>query len=112
MVEVLIAVLVLAVGALGFAGVQVVAMQKSEDANYRSAAMLIAQDAVERIQANAAEIADYRNGTAIVTPSSAPAQTCGNGCDVVDLDLAQLAWAANQTLPNGLIKIDSCDFNG
>lgn len=52
MVEVLIAVLVLAVGALGFAGVQVVAMQKSEDANYRSAAMLIAQDAVERIQAN------------------------------------------------------------
>ena len=51
MVEVLIAVLVLAVGALGFAGVQVVAMQKSEDANYRSAAMLIAQDAVERIQA-------------------------------------------------------------
>ena len=112
MVEVLIAVLVLAVGALGFAGVQVVAMQKSEDANYRSAAMLIAQDAAERIQANAAKIADYRNGAAIATPASLPAQTCGGDCDVADLDLAQLAWAASQTLPNGQVKIDSCDFNG
>ncbi|MBA6418183.1 type IV pilus modification protein PilV [Pseudomonas sp. 5Ae-yellow] len=112
MIEVLIAVLVLAVGALGFAGVQLVAMQKSEDANYRSAAMLIAQDAVERIQANSAKIDDYRRSGAIATPASAPSQTCGAGCDVSGLDLSQLAWSASQTLPNGQIKIDDCDFNG
>jgi len=112
MLEVLIALLVLAVGALGFAGVQMVAMQKSEDANYRSTAMLIAQDAVERIQANPSELADYLSDDPVETPEDVPDQTCSNDCDISALDLSQLAWAASRGLPNGQIKIDGCEFNG
>lgn len=112
MIEVLIAIIVLAVGALGFAGIQVVAMQKSENANYRSSAMLIAQDAVERIQSNPGELSDYLNGTPIPVPTTAPQQACTGICDISNLDRTQLAWAASQSLPNGRIKIDDCSFNG
>ena len=112
MIEVLIAILVLAVGALGFAGVQVVAMQKAENANYRSSAMLIAQDAVERIQANSAALDDYLDSDPVATPTTSPTQKCASDCTVSALDLAQLAWSADRSLPNGQIKIDECDFNG
>jgi len=112
MIEVLIAILVLAVGALGFAGVQLVAMQNAENANHRSAAMLIAQDAVERIQSNPGAIDDYISARSVAVPTAAPTQACTGSCDISQLDLAQLAWVANQTLPNGLIKIDGCDFSG
>lgn len=112
MIEVLIAILVLAIGALGFAGVQLVAMQNAENANHRSSAMLIAQDAVERIQANSDALSEYTSARSVVVPTSAPAQACTGQCDISQLDLDQLAWVANQSLPNGLIKIDGCDFNG
>ena len=113
MIEVLIAIVVLAVGALGFAGVQMVAMQKSEDANYRSHAMLIAQDAVERMQANVAAFhaGDYLKGK-IDPPSSAPNQTCSSECDLAALDKQQLAFAASNSLPDGQIMIADCPFNG
>lgn len=52
MIEVLIAVLILAVGLLGVAGVQVVSMQNTANANLRSQATILAQDMAERIRAN------------------------------------------------------------
>ncbi|SDT92451.1 type IV pilus assembly protein PilV [Halopseudomonas salegens] len=112
MIEVLIAIVVLAVGALGFAGVQVVAMQKSENANYRSNAMLIAQDAVERMQANSEDIDGDGYLQGAIELDGTPDQTCASSCDIVDLDTQQLAWSANQSLPNGEIMIAECAFNG
>lgn len=112
MIEILIAILVLAVGALGFAGVQVVAMQKSENANYRSSAMLIAQDAVERIQANTEALDEYLAADPIEIPETTPQQACTGDCSISALDRSQLAWTVDRNLPNGLIKIDDCEFNG
>ncbi len=110
MLEVLIALLVLSIGALGFAAIQLVAMQHAEDANYRSYAMLIAQDAVERIQSNPDDVESYLSATPPSPPATAPNQACTK-CAATD-DMAQLAWSASQSLPNGRIKIDECDFNG
>ncbi len=52
MIEVLIAVLILAIGLLGVAGVQLLSMQQTSNANVRSQVTLYAQDIAERIRAN------------------------------------------------------------
>lgn len=52
MIEVLVAVLILAIGLLGVAGVQLLSMQQTSNANKRSVATLYAQDLAERMRAN------------------------------------------------------------
>ncbi len=52
MIEVLVAVLVLAVGLLGIASLQVLSLQSSSGAMYRSQATLLAYDLAERIRRN------------------------------------------------------------
>ena len=52
LVEVLVALLVLAIGVLGYAGMQLSALKGAEQANNRAQATLIAQDALERLQVN------------------------------------------------------------
>ncbi len=101
LIEVLIAILVLAVGALGFAAFQFKAMEHSENANYRSAAMLIAQDAVERIQSNPQCLDLYKNKEG----------SCASA-GVVSDDLEELEEIASRSLPNGRVVIDDCAFNG
>ncbi|MDW7746180.1 type IV pilus modification protein PilV [Halomonas sp.] len=55
LIEALVAILVLAVGLLGVAAMQIKAMQSSHAAYQRSVATLAAQDAVERLWASASE---------------------------------------------------------
>ncbi|GGE74095.1 hypothetical protein GCM10011533_28150 [Streptosporangium jomthongense] len=52
MIEVLIAVLVLAIGLLGVAGVQLVSMQQTVNSNLRSEATIYAQSVAERLRSN------------------------------------------------------------
>ncbi|WP_203143961.1 type IV pilus modification protein PilV [Marinobacter mangrovi] len=52
MIEVLVAVLILAIGLLGVAGVQLLSMQQTSNANMRSVATMYAQDVAERVRAN------------------------------------------------------------
>ena len=49
LVEILVALLILAIGVLGYAGLQLAALKGAEEANNRSQATLIGQDALERI---------------------------------------------------------------
>lgn len=51
LVEVLVALLVLAIGLLGVAGTQILAMQQVSNANLRSQATLHAQNVAERVRA-------------------------------------------------------------
>lgn len=88
LLEVLIAMLILAVGALGFAGLQMKALHTSADANYRAQATLLAQSAIERIQAN-------------------PTQRAA----IHDEDMTQLTQIAAASLPNGQIQSGDCPFN-
>lgn len=52
MIEVLIAVLILAIGLLGVAGVQLVSMQQTVNSTLRSEATMYAQTVAERLRSN------------------------------------------------------------
>ncbi|TKA93536.1 type IV pilus modification protein PilV [Halopseudomonas bauzanensis] len=118
LLEVLISLLILSLGALGFAGLQLKGLKTTEDANYRAQATLIAQDAVERLLSNPGEISAYLNGNGYtaVAPGSAPPTTCmDSACSSSEMaawDKSHLVWTAANSLPAGQIMITDCAFNG
>lgn len=117
LLEVLISLLILSLGALGFAGLQLKGLKTTEDANYRAQATLIAQDAVERILSNPGEISAYLNGSSYtaVAPGSVPPTTCmTRACSSSEMaawDKSHLVWTAANSLPAGQIMITDCAFN-
>ena len=121
LLEVLIALLVLAIGVLGFAGLQMTALSKSNDANHRAAAVLIAQDAIERIELNLSQREVYLDednwGDGAGLLGEAPDDECIGGetvCEPAELaewDQSQLAWQAANQLPGGRILASDCEFN-
>ena len=115
MVEILVALLVLAIGVLGYAGLQLHALHGSETADVRARATMLARDAVERAQVNPGS--DYTTGAwsqNTLAPGSAPSSgnTCiANACDSAAMmawDVKQLTWQAANTLPGGRIDMESC----
>lgn len=117
LLEVLISLLILSLGALGFAGLQLKGLQTTEDANYRAQATLIAQDAIERMLSNPGEMTSYLNGSSY--PATAPGSAPPNGCTtsvctasaMATQDKAHLSWSAGNSLPGGQIMATSC-FSG
>lgn len=77
LIEVLVTLLIFAVGLLGFAALQLNALQSTADSSQRSQAVWIAQELAERMRANSeAGNAVY---TAVVTNCTAlPAQICAD----------------------------------
>lgn len=122
MLEVLISLVVLVFGALGFAGLQLTALRNTSHANYRAHAALIAQDAIERVIANYDQIAAYRTeaswvGAATVAPGGAPPdwKKCMDAActraEMAAWDISQLGWIAANSMPNGQVILKSCEFN-
>ena len=104
LIEVLIAMLVLAVGLLGLAGLQATGLKNNQSAYNRSQATQLAYDLADRMRANVAGKASY---TAIL-PSSATAKTnclTTTGCTPADLaqnDLFEWNSAVSNNLPSGI----------
>lgn len=114
MLEVLIALLVVAIGALGFAGLQMKALHASNDANHRARAVLLAQDAIERFQANPAELDTYLSAdwpSTGSTTTSCSGETPCEAADILSKDIAELAHNAAIALPGGRVLADECPFN-
>ncbi|AYO55816.1 type IV pilus modification protein PilV [Acinetobacter wuhouensis] len=68
LIEVLVALLLLAIGVLGFSLLQLRAMDATQEATERTASMNIARDLAERIRINRTQLAEYKkaiNGTPI-----------------------------------------------
>ncbi len=82
MIEVLVALIILAVGLLGVAGVQTLAMKSSTNSHIRSQVNLLTVSMVERIRANAlgALNSSYDN---ISVKGTDPG--CGGGCSASQL---------------------------
>ncbi|GGE33812.1 hypothetical protein GCM10007421_04540 [Halopseudomonas oceani] len=120
LLEVLIALLIIAIGALGYAGLQLTALRNSGDAADRAHAAMIAQDAIERIKSNPA-MSDY-----YADPDNWPASANGSAgspedwkvcrdavCtaeEMADWDIKQLVWAASTSLLGGRVMATDCDF--
>jgi len=106
LMEVVIAMFVLAIGILGAGALQTMSMQTTQGAYYRSQAMLIAADMVDRMRANRAAMASYGNIDTDQVEKADP--VCINsdaGCSAAALagdDIQQ--WAAlvqdQKSLPN------------
>jgi len=121
MLEVLIALLVLVIGVLGFAGLQLVALKNTGEASHRAHATLIAQDAIERFQSNPSQLAFYldQGSWPDQAPDSGAAPTnwkrcMSNPCNAAQMaawDVEQLSWVAANTLPAGRVLAKNCDFN-
>lgn len=116
LIEVLIALVVLAVGVLGFAGLQMTSLNQSSSANHRVAAVLIAQDAIERMELNPSQRDTYLNASwSAGSFGGSPSSTCvGSACTstaIATWDMAQLTWQAANHLPAGQVAVSECAFN-
>lgn len=103
LVEVLVAIVVLAIGLLGLAILQVESLKYNTDAYYRTQATMLAYDIIDRMRANsdAARNGDYVSAAAPSWP-----QTCGDtssGCDsntaLASYDLSVWYQKLSQALP-------------
>ena len=118
LIEVMIAALVISIGMLGLAGLQLVSMKGSHQSYMRHQAMFLVQDLVERMRANP-------NGVRISAPSSylldtqssapncaaTPTVNCGasgatcNSDDLAVYDIHSVACKMRNSLMNGRIQV-------
>lgn len=107
MVEVLVTVLVLAVGLLGLAGLQAASLRNNYSAFVRSQAVLKTYEAMDRMRANrTVALSGSYNGT-FDASYSLPTQTCNNICTDTQMAASDLReWVgAVRRLPGGEAQI-------
>ena len=100
LIEVLIAMVVLAVGLLGLAGLQMAGLRNNQSAYNRSQATELAYDLADRMRANTVGAATYATGTAMAIAN------CKNttGCSPTEMavnDLFEWNSAISTALPDG-----------
>lgn len=110
LIEVLVAVLIVAVGILGVAGMQVVSLQQNRNALLRDQALQSGNDILDRMRVN--PLSDY----APVDIDDAPASNANcldNNCDrneMAEFDIAQWKCGLNPIDPNGEVYAVCADF--
>ncbi|MCW8944123.1 MAG: type IV pilus modification protein PilV [Sedimenticola sp.] len=105
LLEVLIALLVISVGLLGMAGLQVAGIKMTNDAYYRSQATWLAYDVYDRMRANLDQAANTNNYRISLTDSAPTASNCATtsctAAQMVDYDLAAWKNTLAAKLPQG-----------
>lgn len=102
LVELMVAVLVIAIGLLGLAGLQAVGLSGNHNAYLATQATILAQDMADRMRANAQGLPAY---TGSATPSS-----CSAGCTAAQVagnDLAEWNSMLAAQLPGGAGSINA-----
>lgn len=98
LIEILVALLVLAIGILGFVALQYRAVEATSEAINRVQAINIARDLAERIRANRDGLAAYKAQTATAANQVAYNTNCmTNACstaDLADFDVSQVTGKA------------------
>ncbi|MDH1262345.1 MULTISPECIES: type IV pilus modification protein PilV [unclassified Pseudomonas] len=126
LIEVMIALIILAIGLLGMATLMTQSLQSSESAYSRGQATLLAYDIIDRMRANkvldtSKPFQNYRvshatlgNNYTLANPSSCPNTVCAADCEGAEKatsDLTQWCRALNSSLPN-LLPATSIVRNG
>lgn len=114
LLEVMIAVLVLGVGVLGAATLQLNAIRYNASAGYSTQASLIASDVLDRMRANSGQLAQYAIAAvaeACVASPDAPTLATSNLAtpDIVTRDLADFSESVTCQLPRGAGSIAVSD---
>jgi type IV pilus assembly protein PilV len=120
LIEVMVAVLVLGIGVMGYAALQVKSVHMSEETYSTSQAMSIAQDFIERARVNPEGIDTYRDPDEWSGQLALPAKTClydasasiaASSCSAPELarkDIYDTRLAAQSLLANGTALFDDC----
>lgn len=117
LIEVLIALLVLSIGILGYAGLQLRAVNSTEIAHYRTQAIALADDLAERIASNPESESVYLDATQWKSqsfPKTMPTgwEKCtGSVCTSAEMaanDVLQISSQAAQLLPGGQVSAAAC----
>jgi type IV pilus assembly protein PilV len=103
LIEVLIAMLILAVGLLGLAALQATSLRNNQSAYYRSQATQLAYDIADRMRANVASADTY---TTILPENASQKPNCltTEGCTMAEMaenDLSEWNAAIQAILPSG-----------
>ena len=98
LVEVMIAVLILAIGLLGMAGLQTTGLQQSRSSYFRTQAAILASDMADSIRANrqGAVAGNYDNidsSTAVAEPGCDPELASCNSGEIATFDIYR--WAGS-----------------
>jgi type IV pilus assembly protein PilV len=113
LVEVLVALLLLAIGVIGFAGLQVRAVAATNEAFQRSQAMAVARDAGERIRVNTVSRDAYNttiNWTSSTTPKDCTAANCTTA-ELATYDIGNIRTLAKTVGANGDARMQVCSGN-
>lgn len=111
LLEVMVAMVIFAVGLLGLAGIQALSLETSHSSYSRSQAVLLAYEMVDRIKANSGVAGNYvtAHGNAAAEPASA------NKCDAFTCGFAAMAafdlWQWKTTLAANLLSGDGSVVN-
>lgn len=120
LIEVLVALLVLGIGVMGYAALQLNAVKITEDTYSRSQAMAIAQDLIERMRANVDSDTVLSRYTASSAWTGTPTEkTCFRSspdesskpctaADMADADIYQSRRYAQTMLSGGAIAVADC----
>ena len=117
LIEVLIAVIILAIGLLGIAGLQITSKRTSYEALQRVTAVILAQDIIERMRANKGQLAAYIAAADVTGTLTAPGTNCTSAeCTpdlIVTYDLYQWQQAilgaaeTKETFPGSTIFVNT-----
>ncbi|VAX12970.1 hypothetical protein MNBD_GAMMA24-2605 [hydrothermal vent metagenome] len=117
LVEVMIALVILSVGLLGLAGLQIHGLRGTSNSNSRVQAVFIASDMVERMRANSFELntnLSYRNVILNASACGVPPTNCNTtNCSTSQLfifDNIQICQSMAANLPFGASMTISCDL--
>ena len=103
LIEVLIAMVIMAIGLLGLAGLQASSLKQNQSAYYRTQAMQLAYDLADRMRSNVVESKKYTASKYItVQPASADKNKCTSNCNPAQLaerDLGEWNDAVTNNLP-------------
>lgn len=116
LIEVLVAMVILAIGLLGLASMQTVSMRNIHSAYMRSQASVLAYDMLDRIRANANQAVtttSYLINFGIVAPSSSDCTSSAcTPSQMAAYDLSRWKTALANTLPSGDGRIVAGTGNG
>ncbi|MCY1287261.1 type IV pilus modification protein PilV [compost metagenome] len=110
LIEVLIALIILAVGLLGMATLMMSSLQSSQSAYLRSQASVLAYDLVERMRANHTQAVTTDNYELAVDAATTADPGCAtSGCSAsqqAQLDLFQWRTALTSSIPGATAEIE------
>ena len=105
LIEILVAIVVLSVGLLGLAGLQLKGMQVNQGSSYRWQAAMLAEDIADRMRADRADALAPINAYTLSTLGAAP-----SGAGTAGTQAALADWLARVSfLPGGQAKITAPD---